>query len=242
MNILKVISRLMVYPTAELQAVAGDLTVEINKAREIPPASRTTLNQLVDSVCQRDLMDVQEEYSFLFERGSSLSLLLFEHVHGESRDRGQAMVDLMALYQDNGFAIAIKELPDFIPMYLEYLAQRPDLEAREGLADVAHILGLLSARLGERESLYAGLFSALLIISGAEVDLDDLKKKVSTEKRDDTVEAMDDVWEEEQVTFMANQDPSSSCSSQMSAQTKAREEQATPVHWVTDAGSAKAQG
>lgn len=235
MNILKVISMLMVYPTAELQAVADDLRDEINQSKEIPPSSRVALNLLVDDVCRsEDLMDVQEAYGFLFDRGTSLSLLLFEHVHGESRDRGQAMVDLMALYQESGFEISAKELPDYIPLYLEYLAQREDMEAREGLADVAHIFGLLATRLKARQSHYAGLFDALLIISGVQVDLEELQQKVATEKRDDTVEAMDEVWEEEQVTFMANQEPTS-CSSNIQSPMKPKEEVASPVHWIPNA-------
>jgi len=235
MNILKVISMLMVYPTAELQAAADELRDEINQSKEIPPSSRVAMNVLVDEVCRNDdLMDVQEAYGFLYDRGTSLSLLLFEHVHGESRDRGQAMVDLMAVYQESGFEISVKELPDYIPLYLEYLAQRDDIEAREGLADVAHIFGLLATRLKKRESHYASLFDALLIISGVQVDLEELQQKVATEKRDDTVEAMDEVWEEEQVTFMANQE-STSCSSNTQSPMKSKEEVASPVHWIPNA-------
>ncbi len=209
MQILKVISALMCYPTQELRDAAAELRQVIEGAKEIPPSSRQALLNLVKSLAVRELMDVEEEYGFLFDRGRSLSLLLFEHVHGESRDRGQAMVDLMALYERNGFDIDAKELPDYIPLYLEYLSQRPDLEAREGLHDISHILGLLSARLQERKSQYHCLFDALLIIAGAQVDIDDLKQKAANEERDDTPEAMDKVWEEEQVTFMGNQQPSS---------------------------------
>lgn len=238
MNILKVISMLMVYPTAELQAVADDLRDEINQSREIPPSSRVALNLLVDDVCRRDLMEVQESYGFLYDRGSSLSLLMFEHVHGESRDRGQAMVDLMALYQEKGFEITVKELPDFIPLYLEYLAQQDDIDAREGLADVAHIFGLLATRLKKRESHYAALFDALLIISGVQVDMEELQQQVATEKRDDTVEAMDEVWEEEQVTFMGNQEPTG-CSTKMQSPMKPKEETASAVHWIPSAEPSK---
>lgn len=209
MQILKVISALMCYPTEDLRDASAELRRAIEGAKEIPPSSRQAILGLVGSLGARDMMDVQEEYGFLFDRGRSLSLLLFEHVHGESRDRGQAMVDLMALYEKNGFAIDAKELPDYIPLYLEYLAQRPDLEAREGLHDISHILGLLSARLQERQSSYHCLFDALLIIAGAKVDIEDLKQIAANEERDDTPEAMDKVWEEEQVTFMGNQQPSS---------------------------------
>ncbi|MBL4794241.1 MAG: nitrate reductase molybdenum cofactor assembly chaperone [Pseudomonadales bacterium] len=201
MDILKVISRLMNYPTQELVDNADELVDVINGAREIPPASREALKALLSSICDNDLMDVQEEFGNLFDRGRSLSLLLFEHVHGESRDRGPAMVDLMGIYQQNGFHISVRELPDYIPLYLEYLGQRPDIEAREWLADVAHILGSISARLEERKSLYHSLFDCLLIISGAQIDLTGIRETVSKEVVDYSLEALDKLWEEEAVTF-----------------------------------------
>ncbi|MBN4659345.1 nitrate reductase molybdenum cofactor assembly chaperone, partial [Escherichia coli] len=92
----------------------------------------------------------------------SLSLLLFEHIHGESRDRGQAMVDLMETYRAHGFEIAARELPDYLPLLLEYLAQRPAEEAREWLSHVAHILELLAARATPRDEAYAALFLLLV--------------------------------------------------------------------------------
>lgn len=235
MNILKVISLLMDYPKAELQQHADALDDEICQARQIPPEMRAQLMILVDSVCRRDLMQVQEEYGVLFDRGCSLSLLLFEHVHGDSRERGQAMVDLMANYEKNGFDIAVRELPDFTPLYLEFLAHQSDIEARLGLADVGHILGLLSARLHERGSLYASLFDALMIIGGVKVDAAKLRSEVAVEKRDDTFEAMDEVWEAEQVTFMANQSPESTCRPQTAPARPLREnEQAIPVTWIPE--------
>ncbi|MCW8329091.1 nitrate reductase molybdenum cofactor assembly chaperone [Photobacterium sp. SDRW27] len=235
MNILKVISLLMDYPKPELQQYADALDTEIRQARQIPPEARAQLMTLVDSVCRRDLMQVQEEYGVLFDRGCSLSLLLFEHVHGDSRERGQAMVDLMANYEKSGFDIAVRELPDYIPLYLEYLAHQPDIDARQGLADVGHILGLLSARLHERDSLYASLFDALMIIGGVKVDEAKLKAEVAAEKRDDTFEAMDEVWEAEQVTFMANQSPETTCRPQTAQVQPLREnEQAIPVTWIPE--------
>ncbi len=102
---------------------------------------------------------MQARYDGLFERGRSVSLLLFEHVHGESRDRGQAMVDLLDRYTQAGLEIDVTELPDYLPLYLEYLSPLPDAEsARAGLAEVAHILALLALRLEERGSGYAAVF------------------------------------------------------------------------------------
>jgi nitrate reductase delta subunit len=182
-------------------------------------------------------LDAQASYGLLFDRGRSLSLLLFEHVHGESRDRGQAMVDLMTQYESNGFFINVRELPDHIPLYLEYLSQRPDLEAREGLADVSHIMAMLSARLQERESPYHNLFDALLMISGVNVDVAELRKTAANEERDDTPEAIDKIWEEEAITFGAS-DSKEECPSQKPLAANAglasfeSQQQSTPLHWV----------
>jgi nitrate reductase delta subunit len=233
MQILKVISLLLDYPTEQLVAGRDELDQAIASAREISPAQRSALIELLELICDNDLMDGQEHYSALFGRGRSLSLLLFEHVHGESRDRGQAMVDMLAQYEEAGFAIGVKELPDYIPLYLEYLSTREDLEAREGLADVAHLLALLAARLEERESAYASCFRALLQIAGSEPHeaLAEVREQVAGEVRDDSLEALDKLWEEEAVDFL-NAEQQERCPSMPGAPGKAREEVPVPVHWV----------
>lgn len=239
MLILKVISRLMDYPGEELVANLDEVQALVAGAAPLSPSMRRELTTFCDRLRQQELMDAQELYSGLFDRGRALSLLLFEHVHGESRDRGQAMVDLMALYQRQGFEIDVRELPDYIPLYLEYLSQRPEEEAREGLADVAHILGILSARLQERGSDYYRLFDALLQISGEVVDMCDLRETASREERDDTPEAMDKVWEEEQITFGAGSALGGGCSPQ-TAQRRPAPDQAVPLRWVENGQPATA--
>jgi nitrate reductase delta subunit len=215
MQILKVISRLMDYPTALIQENQDEFAKLIHAAREISPAMREQLEQTLRSIYSEDLMDAQETYTSFFDRGRSLSLLLFEHVHGESRDRGQAMVDLMAQYEAQGFSINVRELPDYIPLYLEFLSTQEDVEARLGLVDVAHIFALLKTRLEERESPYANLFAALMQISGVTVDEAEIKQQVAAEERDDTPEALDKLWEEEAITFGMT-DNAEACPSQMS--------------------------
>ena len=233
MQILKVISLLLDYPSAALQSARDELDQAISTAREISPEQRRALVALLNELASGDLMDVQERYSELFDKGRSLSLLLFEHVHGESRDRGQAMVDLMAQYEEAGFAIGVKELPDYIPLYLEYLASRDDLEAREGLADVEHLLALLAARLEERESPYAACLRALLQIAGVDPSekLGEVRQQVAQEVRDDSLEALDKIWEEEAVDFM-QAEQQERCPSQSMLPGKAKEETAVPLHWV----------
>lgn len=233
MLILKVISRLLSYPEADMLAHADELKTVIGSAKEISPDMRARLIALLDFLCDQELMDAQEAYVSLFDRGRALSMLLFEHVHGESRDRGQAMVDLMALYEEKGFHISVKELPDYIPLYLEFLAQGDAMDAREGLADVHHILALLSARLQERESPYHCLFDALLMIAGVKLDLQPMLEKAASEARDDTPEALDKVWEEEAITFGIG-DNNQACPSQSQRPRAPKEELAQPIHWVRD--------
>ncbi len=213
MQVLQVISLLLDYPKVELLDVVPELRTLVRNSGERTALSTTQQDALDDFIVRRtsgNLMDWQSEYDGLFERGRSLSLLLFEHVHGESRDRGQAMVDLMQQYQQAGLEIGVKELPDYIPLYLEFLATQGDDNAREGLAEVAHILAVLAARLEQRESDYAVLFKSLLELAQVEIDLSDVRAQVESEKRDDTPKELDKVWEEEMVTFTGN-DATSTC-------------------------------
>ncbi|SDV50512.1 nitrate reductase molybdenum cofactor assembly chaperone [Chitinasiproducens palmae] len=216
MRILKVASLLLDYPCSELVDGREALADAIRQAREIGPDRRRALLALLDELTMNDLLDVQERYDGLFDRGRHLSLLLFEHVHGESRDRGQAMVDLLAHYHAAGFAIGRNELPDHIPLYLEFLSTRDAAGACEGLADVAHLLALLAKRLDERQSPYATIFRALLDIAGHADGVDAIDAADASvdgplgqgagahaAQDDDSLEALDRAWAEEQVSFLA---------------------------------------
>ena len=125
-------------------------------------------------------------------------------MHGESRDRGQAMVDLMAQYERHGLQLDSRELPDHLPLYLEYLAQLPEAEARGGLQDIAPILGLLSARLQQRGRMATRRCLSCCSLANAQVDSRKVAEKIADEARDDTPQALDAVWEEEQVKFFAD--------------------------------------
>ena len=151
MQILKAIGLLMEYPDEFLWQCKDEV---LSMVRHDAPV----LDDFAAEMLNAPLLDKQAEWCEVFDRGRATSLLLFEHVHAESRDRGQAMVDLMAQYERHGLQLDSRELPDHLPLYLEYLAQLPEAEALGGLQDVAPILGLLSARLQQRESGYAALF------------------------------------------------------------------------------------
>jgi nitrate reductase delta subunit len=152
------------------------------------------------------------------------------------------MVDLMLVYERAGFEITVRELPDYLPLYLEFLSERPEDVVRDGLQEVAHILRLLAARLTERNSPYAVLFDALLVIAGVALQDSELQAKVAKEQRDDTLEALDRFWEEEMVTFMGD-DAAPSCGSGRSAATPQQADKVAPIHWVDQANtSASSQG
>jgi nitrate reductase delta subunit len=126
-------------------------------------------------------------------------------VHGESRDRGQAMVDLMGMYEADGFELDAKELPDYLPMFLEYLSMKPEQEARELLGQTGHIITALKERLRKRKSVYLNAFIALEAMAKGKPDAD-LLKQLLAQPEDDPLdlEALDEIWEEEVVTFGGN--------------------------------------
>jgi len=202
---LVVISRLLEYPDAALWQHQQELFDALASGDNLSKADAQQVGIFLRDLTSQDLLDAQATYSELFDRGRATSLLLFEHVHGESRDRGQAMVDLLAQYERHRLQLDSRELPDHLPLYLEYLAQLPAAEAIGGLQDIAPILALLQARLQQRESHYASLFDALLTLTKTEVDNAQVAEKIAGEARDDTPQALDAVWEEEQVKFFAEQ-------------------------------------
>ncbi|TGG92793.1 nitrate reductase molybdenum cofactor assembly chaperone [Natronospirillum operosum] len=212
MRQILLLSRCLDYPTQELLDHADELR-DLLLDLPVKAATRKGLDAFVDHVTGQRLIDWQTEYDGLFERGRSVSLHLFEHVHGESRDRGQAMVDLLNQYHEAGLELDEKELPDYLPLYLEFLSTQGENNLKAGLQEVAHILALVACRLEERESPYAPLFHALLEVSEATVPLADIRQQAAEEAPDYTSEALDKEWEEAEVTFGGDEAPDSACSS-----------------------------
>ncbi|MEQ5813986.1 nitrate reductase molybdenum cofactor assembly chaperone [Marinobacter sp. NFXS11] len=229
MQLLKVLARVLEYPTEELQASKDALIAAVLEDSRLPRQNKEQLLRCVEMLCDGDLLDMQENYVGMFDKGRATSLLLFEHVHGESRDRGQAMVDLMEEYRTNGLEIDARELPDYLPLFLEYLSTRPWDEIQNWLEDIHHILGLLGERLYQRESFYHVVMDSLLNLSGRAANRQELARIVASEERDDTPEALDKVWEEEMVKFVDDQ--GSSCSTGSVVGQRRRElEQTQTIH------------
>lgn len=162
MRTLKLLAALLSYPTEELVQALPEIGRRLNEERALRRATQDALAGLLAEMRRDDLLDLQERYVAQFDTGRWTSLHLFEHVHGDSRDRGQAMVDLNAIYARSGFTLATNELPDFLPAVLEYLSTRPDREVRDMLDDCIHIIRSIGEWLLDGGSPYAAVFSALL--------------------------------------------------------------------------------
>lgn len=207
---LKALSLLLSYPSEELQRAMPEIGGVLAADSRMTAAARRELRPLVETLQSGDIYELQETYVGLFDRSRSLSLNLFEHVHGESRDRGGAMVSLVEMYREAGFDPATSELPDHLPVLLEFLAMRPFADIQDTLADAAHILAVLQTRLDRRESPYGAVFAALLQIAGARADTGAVEQLLEQPEDDpEDLEALDAIWEETEVTF--GPDPNGGC-------------------------------
>jgi len=202
---LKALSALLSYPQEETRAAVLQMRDALDREQLCVGQTRRALDALLDEFAEGDLYELQERYVELFDRSRSLSLHIFEHVHGESRDRGQAMIDLKALYEKEGMEIAANELPDFLPLFLEYCATRPLASARELLSQPAHVFAALAERLRKRGSPYEAVIRGILAIAAAEPRKEDLDAILSEAEPDPAdLAALDAAWEEEAVTFGPN--------------------------------------
>ena len=135
----------------------------------------------------------------MFDRTRSLSLHLFEHVHGDSRDRGQAMVDLASLYESHGFVIDRSELPDYLPLFLEFLSQIEAGEAVELLGEASHVVAGLARRLAERATFYADVMAGVAAVAALNGEPTG-EAILATPPSDESVDA---AWAEAAVEFGA---------------------------------------
>jgi len=159
---LKALGALLTYPDEVLVAAVPDLRKVIEDDKRIPKGLKPQLRSLLDYLQTTDTWELQESYVERFDTGRTSSLHLFEHVHGESKDRGQAMVDLKAQYEAVGLNLVPEELPDYLPAFLEFCSVIDLSEASGFLADCSPILKVLGERLRERQSPYSAVFPALL--------------------------------------------------------------------------------
>ncbi|OIR02034.1 nitrate reductase molybdenum cofactor assembly chaperone NarJ [mine drainage metagenome] len=209
---LKALSLLLCYPSAELVEALPEIGGVLGAERRLTTLRRGDLARLAEELRGGDLYDLQERYVDLFDRSRSLSLSLFEHVHGEGRDRGGAMLSLLETYREAGFEPTGWELPDHLPLLLEFLSTQPAPAAADILASAAHILEALAVRLERRGSAYAAVLSALVDLAGGAADraaVSGLLEQPDSDPAD--LAALDAVWEESEVLF--GPDPGAGCPS-----------------------------
>lgn len=198
----RALALLLSYPTETTRALLPTAAAILQGDRRIPPAVRRALGKLAEEICSSDLYEAQERYVWLFDRTRSLSLNLYEHVHGESRDRGQAMVALLELYRSNGLELSANELPDHLPVFLEFLSILPEDEAASLLGEASHVLHAIGERLHKRTSPYRAVFGALSALAAHPADREALASLLAEpDDNPDDLEAMDKLWAETAVSF-----------------------------------------
>lgn len=159
---LRALGALLRYPCPELRGALPEIADVVRRSSLLTPDDRASVLGLIDLLASADPLWAEERYVELFDRQRATSLHLFEHVHGDARDRGTAMIDLKAIYEQAGLRLAANELPDYLPVLLEYLSCRDMAEARSMLGDCAHILRSIGEALVDRGSPYGAVFKALL--------------------------------------------------------------------------------
>jgi nitrate reductase delta subunit len=214
---LRVLARLLGYPDTELRGHLADLRSALHEEKALPVQRLVELDALISSMQQKPALEMEADYVELFDRGRATSLHLFEHVHGDSRDRGPAMIDLAQTYGKAGMYLAEGEMPDFLPVVLEFTSTQPAREAREFLAEMAHIFNAIFAALQQRGSPYASVLGALLELAGEKAS----PVEIAAE------ESIDAVWQEP-VVF-------DGCSSKG----QAKPDQPQPIHIVRKARSSQ---
>ncbi|MFZ2738473.1 MAG: nitrate reductase molybdenum cofactor assembly chaperone [Burkholderiaceae bacterium] len=217
---LRVLARLLGYPDTELRSHLDDLSAALHHEQALSINRLGELDVLLKSLRTRDPLDMEADYVQLFDRGRATSLHLFEHVHGDSRDRGPAMIDLAQTYEKAGLYLAEGELPDYLPVVLEFVSTQPDRQARAFLGEIAHILNAIFSALVKRESSYASVLGALLELAGERAQA---VKVVEDEPLDQT-------WEEP-IVF-------DGCSTQG----QAKPSQPRPIHIVRNVAQSAVPG
>ena len=215
--LLIALALLLGYPDAALRANALQLVDAMDEEGALPAARRAELRALAQELVRQDPMESEAHYVDTFDRGRATSLHLFEHVHGDSRDRGPAMVDLVQTYEKAGLLLGPDELPDHLCVVLEFASTQPPAVAKEFLGEMAHILNAIFSALLQRASPYAAAVAAVLELTGERVQAVPIVAD----------EALDEAWAEPEAF--------GGCSTK--GQSKPGEAQ--PIHIVRKSASAQ---
>lgn len=167
---LRILAALLGYPDAQLRGDLPEMAALLKEENALKPTRCSELLALMTALERGDPLETEAAYVELFDRGRATSLHLFEHVHGDSRDRGPAMIDLGQTYEQAGLVLAEGELPDYLPAVLEFASTQPQAQAKAFLGEIAHLLKGIFGALRQRDSAYASVLGALLELAGQKAE------------------------------------------------------------------------
>ncbi|MGB0865220.1 MAG: nitrate reductase molybdenum cofactor assembly chaperone [Granulosicoccaceae bacterium] len=231
MRSYKILGLLLTYPESQWLDHLGELRQVLQEEGKVSSVHLAQIDTLIETIGGEDLLDAQERYCDTFDRGKGNCLNLFEHVYGESRDRGQAMSELLDLYRAIGLESTGAELPDYLPLYLEYLSRLDPLAARNSLCDTIEVIAVIEARLRQSDSPYAPIMAALVELSKKKINKKEIDEAAANSPDDRSFEAIDAAWEE---AAAFDGEPDTPCP------TPAQPGQPQPINFVTNARGAQA--
>ncbi len=163
---LRTLAALLAYPDAEMRAFLPQMGAVVQDEHALGTDRLAELGALIDHLAGGNPLAIEAAYVDLFDCGRATSLHLFEHVHGDSRERGPAMIDLAQTYERAGLYLGEGQLPDYLPVVLEFVSTQPPAEAKAFLAEMAHIFNAIFGALRQRGTPYASILGALLDLAG----------------------------------------------------------------------------
>ena len=195
MKTFKILGLLLTYPEGSIYKASDELVALLQEEALLPKKYIKKIAAFLEQQKAQDLLEVQEDYVATFDRGRAHCLHLFEHIHGESRDRGQAMVDLSETYATKGIYINNNELPDYLPLFMEYLSLCSFAEAKDLLGEAIDVIAMIGAKLND--SPYKDLFEAIAALSAIKPDQIKINEAlVAAPKDPETLEDLDEQWRE----------------------------------------------
>ena len=203
MQTIKALGALLHYPQEELIEALDELQQLIEAESLLQPEQASALGRCIDGMREQSLLDLQEQYVQLFDTNPKHALYLFQHLYGDAPQRGPALADLIGMYRDYGYQPTATELPDYLPLYCEFVSLFPQAEARSLLGRALPILELMEQRLGEEGSAYAAVFSALGSLAERNEDTVAIEQLLSARIKGSSEKTMDEAWKEQPITFTA---------------------------------------
>jgi nitrate reductase delta subunit len=197
MKTFKLLGLLLTYPEGTVYSESNELLQTLRSEALLPEKFIKKVETFLTTQKAQNLMTVQEDYVETFDRGRAHCLHLFEHIHGESRDRGQAMIDLSETYAAKDLYIDNNELPDYLPLFMEYLSRCEFQDATKLLGEAIDVIATIGAKLKKHKSPYADILTSIEVLSTVKADAEKIKTALREAHKDpETLEELDKQWKE----------------------------------------------